>query len=111
MGGALALFAACQNSDKVGACVDFYGIHPNVEYNWDNLVAPVLGIWAEHDDMVNPQLNGFAQSLSDRQHNFHFITYPNTSHGFFNDTNTSGHDTNAASDAWRLTLNWFGDHL
>ena len=58
---ALALFAACQNDEKVGACVDFYGIHPNVEYNWDNLKAPVLGIWAEEDDGVNPQLEGFAK--------------------------------------------------
>src|SRR5690606_29587438 len=27
MGGALSLFAACNNGDDVGACVDFYGGH------------------------------------------------------------------------------------
>ena len=100
MGGALALFAACQNSNKVGACVDFYGIHPNVEYDWDSLTAPVLGLWAEHDDMVNPQLTGFAEALASRQHNFHFKTYPGTAHAFFNDTNTEGHDVEASADAW-----------
>ena len=111
MGGALALFAACQNSNKVGACVDFYGIHPNVEYDWDSLTAPVLGLWAEHDDMVNPQLTGFAEALASRQHNFHFKTYPGTAHAFFNDTNTEGHDVEASADAWKLTLEWFARYL
>ena len=111
MGGALALFAACQNSNKVGACVDFYGIHPNVEYDWDSLTAPVLGLWAEHDDMVNPQLTGFAEALASRQHNFHFKTYPGTAHAFFNDTNTEGHDVEASTDAWELTLEWFARYL
>ena len=111
MGGALALFAACQNSNKVGACVDFYGIHPNVEYDWDSLTAPVLGLWAEHDDMVNPQLTGFAEALASRQHNFHFKTYPGTAHAFFNDTNTEGHDVEASADAWELTLEWFARYL
>ena len=32
MGGALSLFAACTNSDDVGACVIFYAGHPKVEY-------------------------------------------------------------------------------
>ena len=111
MGGALALFAACQNSNKVGGCVDFYGIHPNVEYDWDSLTAPVLGLWAEHDDMVNPQLTGFAEALASRQHNFHFKTYPGTAHAFFNDTNTEGHDVEASADAWELTLEWFARYL
>jgi len=111
MGGALALFAACQNDEKVGACVDFYGIHPNVQYDWDNLHAPVLGIWAEQDAQVNPQLEEFAKNLASRQHNFHFITYPHTHHGFFNDTNSENHDVEASRDAWNLTLNWFKKHL
>ena len=111
MGGALALIAACQISNKVGACVDFYGIHPNVEYDWDSLTAPVLGLWAEHDDMVNPQLTGFAEALASRQHNFHFKTYPGTAHAFFNDTNTEGHDVEASADAWELTLEWFARYL
>ena len=52
MGGALSLFAACNSNGDVGACVDFYGGHPAVKYNWDGLTAPVLGIWAEHDGFV-----------------------------------------------------------
>ncbi len=45
MGGALSLFAACGNPE-VGACVVFYGGHPNVKPDLASLKAPVLGIYA-----------------------------------------------------------------
>src|SRR5665213_2639062 len=48
MGGQLALFAAGANP-SVTACVDFYGIHPNVHPSYSNIVGPVLGIFAEFD--------------------------------------------------------------
>ena len=64
MGGALSLFAACNEGDRVAACVDFYGIHPAIEYNWENLSAPVLGLFAEHDDNVNPNINKYVCSLA-----------------------------------------------
>src|SRR5919202_6055910 len=54
MGGALSLYAASKN-ERVGACVVFYGIHPKVEPDLDNLRAPVLGIFAERDQSVPPE--------------------------------------------------------
>src|SRR2546421_12362580 len=42
MGGALSLYAASKNV-QVGACVVFYGIHPNVKPDLPSLQAPVLG--------------------------------------------------------------------
>ena len=53
MGGQLSLYAACENR-AVGACVVFYGIHPNVKPNLSALGAPVLGFFAENDDHVPP---------------------------------------------------------
>jgi carboxymethylenebutenolidase len=53
MGGALSLYAASKNP-QVGACVVFYGIHPNVKPDLANLQAPVLGIYAENDGYVTP---------------------------------------------------------
>ena len=46
MGGQLALFAATLNP-AVGACVNFYGIHPNVKPDYAKLAGPVLGLYAE----------------------------------------------------------------
>ena len=50
MGGQLALFAGCTNSN-VGAVVDFYGIHPNVKPDYSKLNGPVLGLFAEKDGL------------------------------------------------------------
>ena len=55
MGGALSLFAASQNPE-VGACVVFYGGHPNVKPDLSKLQAPVLGIWAGKDGFVTPEV-------------------------------------------------------
>lgn len=112
MGGALSLFAACTNSSDVGACVDFYGGHPGVKYNFDTLTAPVLGIWAEHDDFVNPNVPGYETALQARHLSYEFKTYPGTQHAFFNDEHPEPqYNAAAAKDAWEKTLTFFRAHL
>lgn len=111
MGGALALFAACRNRD-VGACVVFYGGHPNVKPDLRSLDAPVLGLYAGKDTFVSPEV----VAELDRQltalgkpHEFH--TYAEASHAFFNDTRPEVYDEAAAADAWENTLMFFRRHL
>ena len=55
MGGQLALFAGCTNP-AIGAVVDFYGIHPNVKPDYSKLSGPVLGLFAEQDGFVSPEV-------------------------------------------------------
>lgn len=111
MGGALSLFAASRNPD-VGACVVFYGGHPNVKPDLAALQAPVLGIWAGKDKFVTPesvrQLDEQLARLGKR-HEFH--TYPNADHAFFNDTRKEVYDPAAAADAWKKTLDFFRREL
>ncbi len=111
MGGALSLFAACSNGDDVGACVDFYGGHPAVKYDFANLKAPVLGIWAEHDDFVNPMLPAIEEGIKSTGVHYESKQYPGTAHAFFNDTNKDGYDKAAADDAWNRTLAFYSAHL
>ncbi len=112
MGGALSLFAACSNGAAVGACIDFYGGHPAVTYDWDGLTAPVLGIWAEHDDFVNPNVGNYDKALTERGKAHEFITYPGTQHAFFNDEHPAPqHNPVAAADAWQKSLAFFRKHL
>jgi len=104
MGGALSLYAASLNPE-VGACVVFYGGHPNVEPNLEALQAPVLGIYAGKDGFVTPAVvNGLHEKLTalGKRHEFH--TYPNADHAFFNDSRPQVYDAGAASDAWAKTL-------
>lgn len=112
MGGALSLFAACENGARVGACVDFYGGHPAVKYNWDTLKAPVLGIFAADDDFVNPNVAGYEAALQERKHDYEFVTYPNTHHAFFNDEHPEPqYNPSAAADAWDKTLQFLRTKL
>ena len=61
MGGQLSLYAACANP-RVGACVIYYGIHPNVHPDLKSLRAPVLGFFAEKDGFVTPEVVGKLES-------------------------------------------------
>jgi carboxymethylenebutenolidase len=103
MGGALSLFAASKNPG-VGACVVFYGGHPNVKPDLPSLKAPVLGIYAGQDNFVTPavvaELDRELTRLGKR-HEFH--TYPTAQHAFFNDQREV-HDPTAAADAWAKTI-------
>jgi carboxymethylenebutenolidase len=111
MGGALSLFAASKNPE-VGACVVFYGGHPNVKADLPSLQAPVLGLWAGKDGFVTPQvvaeLDRQLTALGKR-HEFH--TYPHADHAFFNDTRPVVYDKAAAADAWTRTVDFFRREL
>jgi carboxymethylenebutenolidase len=111
MGGALALFAACKNGAAVGACVDFYGGHPAVQYDWYNLKAPVLGIWAAQDDFVNPNIPRYKEALEAQGVKHEFVTEPGTHHGFFNDERADVYNEPGARDAWERTLAHFRANL
>ncbi|HSE93544.1 MAG TPA: dienelactone hydrolase family protein [Methylomirabilota bacterium] len=111
MGGQLALFAGTVNP-KVGAVVDFYGIHPNVKPDYTKLQGPVLGLFAEKDTFVTPQTArdvDAAIKKAGKQCEIHI--YPNADHAFFNDERPDAYDKAAAEDAWRRTLGFFRKHL
>ena len=111
MGGQLSLFAATLN-EKIGACVNFYGIHPAVKPDFTKLHAPVLGIFAEKDEMVNAQaVQALEAQLKATGKRYTFHTYPNTTHAFFNDTRPDVYDAKAALDAWNKTLEFFKTEL
>ncbi|MDQ3743523.1 MAG: dienelactone hydrolase family protein [Acidobacteriota bacterium] len=111
MGGALSLYAASKN-EEVGACVVFYGIHPKVEPDLDNLRAPVLGIFAERDQSVPPAAaRELEAKLKERGKQAEVHIYPGTDHAFFNDTRPEVYDAEAAADAWRRTVEFFREHL
>lgn len=110
MGGALSLFAASKNPE-VGACVVFYGIHPNITPDIPNLKAPVLGLYAEKDGFVSQDA---VTHLSDeltrhgKHHDFH--TYPGVDHAFVNDTGRN-YNREAAEDAMKWAVEFLKAHL
>lgn len=112
MGGALSLFAACENPDAVDACVDCYGGHPAVRYNLDALEAPVLGLFGEQDGSVSPEVVGnLDRELTEKGKAHDFTIYPGAGHAFFNAKRPEAYHPEAANDAWRKMLAFFGQHL
>lgn len=111
MGGALSLYAASKNH-QVGACVVFYGIHPNVKPDLGNLRAPVLGIYAERDAYVTPAVvHELESKLKEHGKSAEMRIYPGRDHGFFNDTRSEVYDEADAKDAWGRVLKFFGEQL
>ena len=111
MGGQLALFAATLNS-SVGATVNFYGVHPNVKPDYAKLSGPVLGLFAEKDAFVTPQVaKDVDAAIKKAGKSSEIHIYPNVDHAFFNDERAEVYDRNAAEDAWRRTLAFFRQHL
>jgi len=111
MGGALSLYAASKNP-QVGACVVFYGIHPNVKPDLANLQGPVLGIYAERDGFVPPSsVHELESKLKEHGKSTEMHVYPGLDHGFFNDTRAVVYNEEAARDAWNRVLKFFREHL
>jgi len=111
MGGQLALYAATLNP-SVGACANFYGIHPNVKPDYSKLAGPVLGLFGERDQHVSPTVAKALDAAikgAGRQSEIHI--YPNADHAFFNDERPDAYNKAAADDAWRRTLALFRQHV
>src|SRR5258708_493027 len=107
MGGQLALFAGTLNP-SIGAVIDFYGIHPNVKPDYSKLSGPVLGLFAEKDGFVTPDVaRGVDAAIKKAGKQSEVHIYPNVDHGFFNDDRPDVYNKAAADDAWRRTLAFF----
>lgn len=111
MGGQLSLFAAATNP-QIGACVDYYGIHPNVRPPFEALNCPVLGFFAEHDDYASPEaVAQLSARLTAAGKAHDFKTYAGAHHAFFNSDRPEVHDPVAADDSWARMLTFFRQSL
>ena len=111
MGGQLSLFAACANP-KVGACVDFYGIHPRVTPDLASLQAPVLGFFAEQDGFVPPQAaRKLEADLRAAGKEAEITIFEGADHAFFNDARPEAYHAQYAAECWTRMLAFFRRHL
>lgn len=111
MGGALALYTATKNA-KVGACVVFYGGHPNVKPDLPKLESPVLYISGDRDKSVTPEVvHKIEQQVKSLGKQIDVVIYPGADHAFFNDTRPTVYIPEAAADAWQRTIDFFRKHL
>ena len=111
MGGQLSLYAACENP-AVGACVVFYGIHPNVKPNLSALEAPVLGFFAERDAFVPPAAaRQLERDLAAAGKSAEVTVFDGADHAFFNDTRPDVYHPGHAAACWSRMLAFFREHV
>ena len=107
-GGGISMMLAT-HMPELAAAAPFYGNHPPVE-EAKNVKAPMMIHYAENDPRINAGREAWEQALKDAGVQYTTYLYPDTQHGFHNDT-TPRYDEDSAKLAWVRTLDFFRKHL
>jgi len=92
------------------ACVMYYGIIENTPETFKNLNAPVLGIFAEKDGWVTPEVYGNLEKNLKAAGKKVIIKSFNADHAFANPSNPN-YDKQATKEAKELTIKFFKENL
>ena len=109
-GGGWSLQASIMAGKQGSACVMYYGIIENTPETFKELSAPVLGIFAEKDGWVNPEVYGnLEKNIKAAGKNITVKSF-DADHAFANPSNAKFDEaaTNVAKD---LTLKFFNENL
>ena len=94
---------------ELNAAAPFYGTMPGEE-EAVNINCPLLLHFAAFDKRVNEGWPAYAKILQDHNKEYSAHLYPDVNHGFHNDT-TPRYDEEAATLAWKRTMDFFDKHL
>jgi carboxymethylenebutenolidase len=109
-GGGWSLQASIMLAKQGYACVMYYGIIENKPETFKELNASVLGIFAEKDGWVNPEVYGNLEKNLKTAGKKVTIKSFNADHAFANPSN-SKFDEAATNEAKQLTIKFFNEHL
>ena len=107
-GGGIAQMLATRMPD-LNAAVSFYGSSPAPE-EAAKIKSPMLLQFAGTDERINAARPAWEAALKAAKVPFESYLYPDTQHGFNNDT-TPRYDEGAAKLAWQRTVDFFKKHL
>ena len=107
-GGVVNLLAVRIGAD-LDAGVPFYGPAPPLA-EVGNLRAPLLIHYAENDNFVNQSRADYEAALKAGEKSYEMFSYPETRHGFHNNSTPRYHEA-AANLAWERTVAFFKHHL
>jgi carboxymethylenebutenolidase len=93
----------------LAAVVPYYGGQPKPE-DAAKIRSPMLLHYASEDHRITDGWQAFEKVLKAHHVEHHAYIYPNTQHGFHNDT-TPRYDEAAAKLSWQRTLQFFHRHL
>jgi carboxymethylenebutenolidase len=106
-GGIVNTFAT--RMPDLAAAVPYYGAQPSAP-EAAKIKSPMLIHYASADERVDAGWPAFEEVLKAHHVKYQAYIYPNTQHGFHNDT-TPRYDEVAAKLSWQRTLTFFKEHL
>ncbi|MGZ5662286.1 MAG: dienelactone hydrolase family protein [Usitatibacter sp.] len=107
-GGSMVNIIATRYPD-LAAAVPYYGAQPPAA-EAAKIKSPMLIHYASADDRINAGWPAFESVLKAHHVKYQAFIYPNTQHGFHNDT-TPRYDEAAAKLSWQRTLAFFKSNL
>lgn len=107
-GGWISNMMAVKLAD-LKASVPFYGTQPDAA-EVKSIQCPLLLHFAELDTRVNAGWPAYEEALKAQGKSYQAFIYPGVNHGFHNDT-TPRYDKEAASLAWKRTVDFFRKNL
>ena len=107
-GGGVVGQMAVRHPD-LSASVPYYGAQPNPA-DVSKIKAPILAHYASEDPNINKGIPAFEEALKANKARYELHVYPNTQHGFHNDT-TPRYDEAAAKLSWQRTVDFFNKTL
>jgi len=107
-GGGMANTYAVRFAD-LGAAVPFYGPQPSAA-DAAKIKAPLMLHYAGLDERIDAGWPAYEAALKANNVKYQAFTYPNTNHGFHNDT-TPRYDEAAEKLAWSRTVDFLNQNL
>ena len=108
-GGSTSFGFAVDYAD-LDAAVVYYGTSP--EGGFDQIQAPVLGLYGANDNRVNSTISRAEQAMSSGGQNFNAHIFEGAGHGFLRaQSGQEGANMRATEQAWPLTVDFFKAQL
>ena len=98
------------HSPDLKAAVPFYGSQPAPE-DVPKIKAAILAHYGGLDKRINAGIEAFEEALKKASVDYKIYIYEGAGHAFFNDTNESRYNKEAAELAWKRTIEFFNEKL
>ncbi|HUD04226.1 MAG TPA: dienelactone hydrolase family protein, partial [Candidatus Paceibacterota bacterium] len=95
----------------IKACIVFYGQPPQPFDAVATISCPVLEFNGEQDERIVSTLPALTDAMKKYGKDFTSIVYKNTGHAFFNDTRAQAYNRDAATDAWKKSIDFLKKNL
>lgn len=108
-GGGLS-FQLAAADDRIRAAIPYYGRAPEPD-TLARITAPVLAFYGSLDEPLMATLPQLRADAAAAGVEFEAVVYDGAKHAFFNDTNATTYDADAAADSWRRSTEFLARHL